>query len=291
MILRATHRTLYSYSMPSIESHNEVRLMPLTDATQTCLEYRLRVNPHCKVFSYEEPGGTVNYFGVRYAHPLLEIFAEALVETRLQNPFEGLNLIEPDWELYSPKLQQDHVEFLSESPYVTINEEVKEIATHVRGTSNASVVDFLLKFAHWAHEALTYDPDATNVHTKLHEVLAVKAGVCQDFAHLMIACCRSQGIPSRYVSGYLFVGGADGMRGEQATHAWLECLLPNGKWLGVDPTNDLLVNDRYVAVHNGRDYSDVTPTRGVYVGTPAKSLDVSVNVDRVDAYIPTQQIA
>jgi transglutaminase-like putative cysteine protease len=277
--------------MPSIESHNEVRLMPLTDATQTCLEYRLRINPPCKIFSYAEPGGSVDYFGVRSAHPLLEIFAEALVETRLQNPFEGLNLIEPDWDQYSARLREDHVEFLSDSPYVTINQEVKDIAAKVRAESNESVVDFLLKFAHWANNALTYDPDATHVHSKLDEVLALRAGVCQDFAHLMIACCRALGIPSRYVSGYLFVGGVDGMRGEQATHAWLECLLPNGTWLGVDPTNDLLVNDRYVAVHTGRDYSDVTPTRGVYVGTPAKSLDVSVNVDRIDTYATTQQIA
>jgi len=258
--------------------------MPLTDSAQTCLEFRLRVNPPCKVFSYIEPGGTVNYFGVRYPHPRLEIVAEALVETRLENPFEGLNLLEPDWDLYTTKLRQDHAEYLSESPYVVLNEEVREIAEEVRQSSNGSVSDFLIQLAHWAHESLTYDPDATHVHTKLHEVLELRAGVCQDFAHLMIACCRSQGIPARYVSGYLFVGGVDGMRGEQATHAWLECLLPNEKWLGVDPTNDLLVNDRYVAVHIGRDYTDVTPTRGVYVGTPAKSLDVSVSVDRMDVY-------
>src|ERR1700722_18680824 len=98
----------------------------------------------------------------------------------------------------------------------------------------------------------------------------------------MIACCRIFAVPARHVSGYLFVGGTAGMRGELASHAGLQCLTPNGKWMSIDPTNDLLVNDRYVAVHTGRDYSDVTPTRGVYVGTPAKSLDVSGDVDRVD---------
>jgi transglutaminase-like putative cysteine protease len=138
MILRATHRTLYSYSMPSIESHNEVRLMPLTDSVQTCLDFRLKVSPQCKVFSYDEPGGTVNYFGVRYAHPLLEIVAEALVETRLENPFEGLNLLEPDWTEYGNHVAQDQAEYLSESPYVTVNEEVRAIANEVRVTSNGS---------------------------------------------------------------------------------------------------------------------------------------------------------
>ncbi len=105
-----------------------------------------------------------------------------------------------------------------------------------------------------------------------------------DFAHLIwkSRAAGRWGVPARYVSGYLYVAGVEGLRGEQATHAWVECLLPSGRWLGVDPTNDVLVNDRYIAVHSGRDYSDVTPTRGVYIGTPAKSLDVSVQVDRVD---------
>ena len=282
MILKATHRTLYRYSMPSIESHNEVRLMPLTDETQACLRFDLTVSPPCKVFSYLEPGGTVNYFGVRAPHPSLEIVAEAVVETHRQNPFEGLNLLNPDWDEYSPTKSQDQAEYLAESPYVTLHDEVPHIARHVRDISNGSVVDFLLNLAHWLNQELSYDPDATHVHSKLDEVLSLRAGVCQDFAHLMIACCRSQGIPARYVSGYLFVGGVDGMRGEQATHAWLECMLPNGQWLGVDPTNDLLVNDRYVAVHTGRDYTDVSPTRGIYVGTPATMLKVSVNVDRLD---------
>ena len=285
MILRATHRTLYSYSMPSIESQNEVRLMPLTDEVQRCLEFKLQVNPNSKVFCYDEPGGTVHYFGVRSAHPILEIVAEAVVETYLENPFEDLNLNLPDWHLYDESsLRQANAEYLAESPYIPINDEVREIAEAVRKESNSAVSDFLRKLGSWIHESLTYDPDATHVHTKIHEVLVIRAGVCQDFAHLMIACCRSQGIPARYVSGYLYVGGIDGMRGEQATHAWLECLLPNGKWLAVDPTNDLLVNDRYVAVHIGRDYTDVTPTRGVYIGTPAKSLDVSVQVDRIDIW-------
>jgi transglutaminase-like putative cysteine protease len=287
MILRAIHRTLYSYSMPSIESHNEVRLDPLTDASQTCMRFDLTVSPRTKVFSYDEPGGTVHYFGVRYPHPVLEILAEAVVETHLSNPFMGLNLLEPDWawvELESTC--QENAEFLSESPYVEFNPEVLRIALEAKGRSNGTVADYIIKLGAWINETLTYDPDATHVHSKLDEVLAVQAGVCQDFAHLMIACCRSIGIPSRYISGYLFVGGTAGMRGEQATHAWIECLLPSGRWLGIDPTNDVLVNDRYIAVHSGRDYSDVTPTRGVYVGTPAKSLDVSVQVDRVDVYSP-----
>jgi transglutaminase-like putative cysteine protease len=97
----------------------------------------------------------------------------------------------------------------------------------------------------------------------------------------MLACVRALGIPGRYVSGYLFGGQASGVRGDQATHAWLECRLPDGRWFGLDPTNALVANDHYVRVHTGRDYADVTPTRGVYTGYRATTLDVSVHVERV----------
>ncbi len=283
MILRAVHKTLYSYSTPSVESHNEVRLMPVTDESQTCLEFRLEIAPRAKVFSYNEPGGTVHYFGIRSEHPILEISAEAVVETHLENPFSGLNLLNPDREFYElDRTRQEFAEFLTESTYVSFHDEVCLIRDRASEGSNGSAADFLRQLGKWIHENLAYDPDATHVHTKLNEVLAIKAGVCQDFAHLMIACSRSAGIPTRYVSGYLYVRQGEGMRGDQATHAWVECLMPDGRWLAIDPTNDLLANDRYISVHTGRDYSEVTPTRGVYVGTPARSLDVSVSVNKVE---------
>ena len=287
MILRAIHRTAYRYSMPSIDSHNEVRLMPLNDMSQSCSEFHLRVHPATKVFSYPEPGGTVHHFGLRSAHPYLEIVAEAVVETNLENPYAGLNLLEPDWDFYDLEVtRQDYAEFLTESPYVTLNEEVRQIATRVRADSNGAAADFLRRLTSWIYVSLDYDTDVTHVHSKLDEILAIKAGVCQDFAHLMIAFCRSIGIPSRYVSGYLFVHGEDGLRGDHATHAWVDCLLPSGRWLSLDPTNDLLANDRYIRIHTGRDYSDVTPTRGVYVGVPASELSVSVRVDMVNVPSP-----
>jgi len=284
MVLRAIHRTAYRYSMPSIDSHNEVRLMPLTDDSQSCSEFQLRVNPTTKVFSYDEPGGVVHHFGLRSAHPFLEIVAEGVVETFLENPYEGLNLLDPDFSFYElESTKQQYAEFLTESPYVSLNDEVAEIAQAAKSESNGAAADFLRRLTRWIYESLEYDTDVTHVHTKLNEVLALRAGVCQDFAHLMIACCRRLGMPARYVSGYLFVHTDDDLRGHQATHAWVDCLLPSGRWLSLDPTNDLLANDRYIRIHTGRDYSDVTPTRGVYVGVPASELSVSVRVDLVDS--------
>ena len=147
------------------------------------------------------------------------------------------------------------------------------------------------------HAHFEYTPGATTVDTPLPDMVAARAGVCQDFTHLMLAVCRRQGIPSRYVSGYLFTGEQaasdqtqrlsqeaagsrerSGLAGGDATHAWVECLLPNGRWYGFDPTNNLLANDSYITVHHGRDYDDVTPLRGVYKGATETTLEVSVRV-------------
>ena len=278
MILSAVHRTTYEYPISSVESHNEVRLMPLTDAFQRCLHFNLQVTPPTKIFSYEDGCGTVHHFSLRNPHRSMDIVAVATVETLLTDPFNDLNLLEPDWEFYdADSTRQGYVEFLSPTTYVPLLPEAYRIAADVR-RPNTSVVRFLLDLTNRIHSLLAYDQGATQVHTTLQEVMSLRAGVCQDFAHMAIACCRSQGIPARYVSGYLYGGPGLAMRGEQATHAWLECLLPDGRWLALDPTNNLLASDHHIRVHIGRDYSEVSPTRGVYVGAPASKLEVSVTI-------------
>lgn len=282
MHLRLTHRTEYRYSYPAQDSHNEVRLMPLTDVTQRCHDFRVRTDPPVNVYAYDEPGGTVHHFGIRFPHDRLEIVAEAIVETLLTNPFEGLDLAGKDWSHYAdPHTQAAFTEFLVPSPYVPAHPAARQIAEEAKAHSDGTIVGFLTGLNHAIHDRMDYDQDATHVHSTLDEVVQLRAGVCQDFTHLMLACARSQGIPSRYVSGYLYVGSAAGMRGDQATHAWLECRLPDGRWLALDPTNNLLANDRYIRVHTGRDYSEVAPTRGIYVGVPASSLKVSVRVEQI----------
>jgi transglutaminase-like putative cysteine protease len=279
MLLLATHHTRYEYPIPSIDSHNEARLRPLDGPHQKCLRFDLDVLPHASLFPYEDVGGTVYYFSVREQHSSLNIVASALVEMLPQNPFDRVNLNEPDWEFYDhDETRQTYAEFLSPSPYVVLYEETEAIACSVRGPEQSSA-QFLLALNRYLFETLEYDPLATNVHTPLAEVLEKKAGVCQDYAHLMIACCRTQGIPTRYVSGYLY--GGEGIRGEQGTHAWIECLLPDGRWLALDPTNNILANDHHIRVHVGRDYSDVSPTRGVYVGAPCSRLEYGVSVVQV----------
>lgn len=283
MILRATHRTRYRYATPSVGSHNEVRLRPLSDAYQTCRHFQLDVTPRTAIYSYEELGGTVHHFNINGPHLELEISATCEVETKLHNPFHDVNLIHDDWAFYeSGAARKRYAEYLTPSTYVSLAPQAAELASTVRGSSTGAVAQFLLDLSHHIYENFTYDPDVTHVHSTIEEVLGLRAGVCQDFAHLMIGCCRCIGIPARYVSGYLYSEKGSGVRGYEAMHAWLECAMPDGGWLAIDPTNNLLANDLYVRVHVGCDYSEVSPTRGLYIGTPAKSLDVTLQIERIE---------
>lgn len=278
-VLRAVHRTVYEYPWPAENSYNEVRLMPMTDATQRCIAFDLAIKPPTKVYRYDDVGGAVHYFNVREPHDLLEIRATSEVEMMAFNPFNGLNLLEPDWDFYGrDEVRQDAAEFLGDSTYVTLLPESTKIAADLL-KSDQSAAAFLIELNGHLNRLLEYDPDATHVHSTLQEVLLLRAGVCQDYSHLMIACCRGVGIPARYVSGYLF--GGNGIRGEMGTHAWVECLLPDGRWLALDPTNDLLANEHHIRVHVGRDYAEVAPTRGVYIGAPAAKLEFGVRVEEV----------
>lgn len=280
MLLRVHHKTTYRYSAPVTESHNEVRLHPLTDEDQTRLEFQLTLSPPARVFSYEQPGGIVTHFNIHVPHTELVILAESLVQTHRHDPFERLNWVEDDWGFYAREdLRQRFAEYLAPTRVVPFHPELERIAQLTRRQAGVSAASFLYTLTRLLHRLLEYKPGATHVHTTLEQFLANPRGVCQDFAHLMLAVCRREGIPARYVCGYLY-GGYETLeiRGQQASHAWIECFMPGERWCGFDPTNSLLVNDYYVKAFVGRDYSDVTPTRGVYRGPAHHELTVEVDV-------------
>lgn len=280
MFLRLTHRTEYIYPGPARDSHNEVRLKPLNDSNQRCLQFEVTTYPRAVVATYDEPGGTVHHFGVRQPHDRLLIQVEAVVETLLTNPYVGIDIQGQDWDFYRlATTSAAFTEFLVPSPYVWNHPWAVDFASKIRAECDGSILDFLSRLNSGIHDHMDYDSDVTHVHTTIEEIIHLKAGVCQDFAHLVLACARSQGIPARYVSGYLY--GGDGYRGDEASHAWIECLLPGGEWIALDPTNNLFANDRYIRVHTGRDYSEVAPTRGIYMGYPASSLEVEVRVQQI----------
>jgi transglutaminase-like putative cysteine protease len=252
----------------------------MTNDDQTCLDYRVLVKPKTTVYEYETIGGFVNHFAVNEPHDELDIVAESVVETVARNLFGTLDLVSKDHNPNpSEEYRKTHAEFLYESHFVQILSEITEVADLVLKNSQGNTAQFVLNLKEHLFKSFSYQANLTNVHSLLHEVLELKAGVCQDFSHLMIACCRAAGLPTRYVSGYLYLGESDDrLRGTEATHAWVEVLMPDQTWLAVDPTNNILADERYVKVHVGRDYGDVTPIKGVFVGYGTKSMDVTVAV-------------
>jgi transglutaminase-like putative cysteine protease len=130
----------------------------------------------------------------------------------------------------------------------------------------------------WIYAEFTYEPGITNSETHLETAFKLRKGVCQDFAHIMIGMCRTLGIPARYASGYIFTGGTDSLVGDQASHAWCEIYLPEAGWIGFDPTNAVLADNRYIKIAVGRDYEDVAPVRGAFKGVANCEMDVEVVV-------------
>lgn len=254
--------------------------MPLDDASQRLISFSLDVRPGARVFDYEETGGRVHHFGIRERHKELVVQATAEVETLKTNPFDELDLTLSNLGFYdNDGIRQTYAEFLGDSHYVSAGPDAQEFIAPVAKAAKGNVARLLLGLNNAINQSFRYVSGSTNVRTRVHDVFERREGVCQDFAHVFLSCVRSVGIPSRYVSGYLYAGDQS-MRGEMATHAWVESLLPDGRWLALDPTNNLLANDHFVRVHLGRDYSEISPTRGIYLGPPAESLEVGVTVTK-----------
>ncbi len=143
------------------------------------------------------------------------------------------------------------------------------------------VFDQAMAFMNWIHREFLYAAGTTSVSTHLEEAFQLRRGVCQDFTHVMLGLCRSVGIPARYASGYLYNGPRDTLVGAQASHAWCEVYLPEIGWIGFDPTNNNLADERYVKIAVGRDYEDVAPVGGSYRGTASCRMDVEVLVEKI----------
>ena len=270
------HETIYRYSGSVSESYTVVHLQPRNDPRQYCTRYDLGVAPRAPVFSYRDRyGNDVQHFAIVPEHDELRIVARSRVITV---PGNGSS---PPRDVTRRRLESDpHVldlyDFRHASPYVAL-EDVAPLLGLIDAPPDDLAATFIAA-GRYVHDAFAYVPGATNVRTTVAEAVAAKEGVCQDFAHVLIALARARGIPTRYASGYIFRGSAATL-GAEASHAWAEAFLPPYGWVGFDPTNDRLVDDAFVLVAVGRDYGDVSPTRGLYRGRPAATLDVNVSVD------------
>ncbi|MBW7474644.1 transglutaminase family protein [Paenibacillus oenotherae] len=295
MRLCITHITQYTYGAAVSDSVNELRLTPFTNEQQSCFQHAIHIEPNASLFSYEDYfGNRVHAFAVNEAHSKLTITSQMTVATKESvMPEAGEDGMSPQeaWRwLAGDEAGNAFAEYLLPTDYTVITPDVAAYAgvdtapaAAEPGDSNRNVFDWLTELCSRIRSEFVYDPSATDVTTVAGDMFVRRRGVCQDFAHLMIASCRARGVPARYVSGYHFVGDLQGGSAdfEQATHAWVEAYAPGIGWCGFDPTNDGPVGERYVKLGHGRDYKDIVPVKGVYHGMSNAILDVTVDVKKV----------
>jgi transglutaminase-like putative cysteine protease len=271
------HQTTYYYPDSVYESYTVLHLQPRSDQNQFCTRYVVDVSPRTKLHSYTDRyGNEVQHFAILPSHDALSIVTHSNVVTLLEHdppePVEATRtLLEDDLQL--PRLY----DFLHESAYVRFTNEI-EAFWHELDPPGERIGSWCRNISRHISRTFAYDTAATTVRSTVNEALERRAGVCQDFAHVMIAVLRSAGIPARYVSGYILSGDSN-VLGADASHAWCEAYLPPFGWVGFDPTNDLIINDHFVKVAIGRDYKDVSPVRGVYRGSRHAEMSVNVAMD------------
>ena len=273
------HVTRFTYSGPITETMMEVRLEPVDGQGQRCLDFQLEVSPKTRIAGYRDGyGNSVHYFNVLRPHERLTVTSRSLVETG----------VPVDAAAEDPVF--DFLRF--RAPVVDIPGVRALAAGHIPAdpTSGASVERAVEDLVTEISRDFTYDPAVTTVNTAVDEVLQLRAGVCQDFAHLLIAAARAMGVPARYVSGYIYVPGESGVT-EGASHAWAEAWIPGRGWVGYDATHPIRAGENHVRIAVGRDYRDAAPTRGVYVGAASGSMAVSVRTRTLDQVGPRDKLA
>ena len=282
MKLQVFHRTRYRYASSVRDSFNEARLQPVTNEAQTCDQFLLKVLPTARLSHYLDFYlNYVHMFEVAHPHTELTIEATSTVTTPDRPALAADAHPAPLAEIGACARLDRCYDFLQSSTYVETGPELWRLALDATdGHSDAwQAAQAIMRFI---HREFRYQSASTNAHTHMREVLATRTGVCQDFAHVMLGLCRALKIPARYVSGYLYNGPADQLKGAQASHAWVEVYVPGHGWCGLDPTNDRQPDGHYVKVATGRDFADVSPLKGTYRGTTKRELLVDVLVTRLE---------
>jgi transglutaminase-like putative cysteine protease len=282
MLLEIRHLTQYHYAAPVRESVMEMWMQPQKGARQRLISFDLELDPAAQSFSYADAyGNAVYHFDVPQPHERLTILAKSAVETQSSTPLPaGLDMGE--WgRLKSEFVQRDCFDFLRPHGFAVETEALRAfMQTHlVDSLKERDPLSAVLALSTTLYGALGYATGVTGPDSPVDEAIEAGNGVCQDFAHIMIAICRSWGVPARYVSGYIYSDRNTHDRSDPgATHAWVEVFLPSLRWVGLDPTNNVPAGERHVTVAVGRDYSDVPPSRGVYKGDADSELSVAVSV-------------
>ena len=295
MLYRVSHVTHYRYQQPVTLGHNQLRLTPRMLSYQRCLSSVTEVSPEpSSVEQWNDCfGNQVSYFTLESPHDELIVTAKSLVEvTAVERSAAEIIETGPNitWEATRDLLRDESqpvdltvMPFISDSPHVRRSTEPREYAA-ASFAPGMPLIPAVLDLTTRIFRDFRYDPSATSISTPTAEVFRRRRGVCQDFAHLELACLRSLGLAARYISGYLVTeppAGQPKLIGADASHAWLSVFVPGYGWLDVDPTNNVVPSLRHVTLAWGRDYSDVCPVKGVVLGGGTHRMSVAVDVTQV----------
>ena len=272
----------------------EVRLQPRSEGNQRCLSFSLNVTPPANITQYSDfAGNIVHHFDIAGSHKEVKVTAFSTVQiqsTPAPRPSEA-----GDWaDLDALTANDDYWEMMLPSEFAHSTDALDQLSKELKCERRCAPLDLLTELNQGIYDLFSYVPNSTKVDSPIEEALQSRQGVCQDFAHIMIALVRPLRIPCRYVSGYLFHREENGHKDrslEGASHAWVEALVPRMGWIAFDPTNNLIGGDRHIRVAIGRDYADVPPTRGVYKGDAQSELSVAVTVSPSDGPPPPEETA
>jgi transglutaminase-like putative cysteine protease len=303
--LAIRHETDLRYDGPVRASYNELRMTPLDTAAQTTLASRVELSPQSPTWQYTDYWGTkVTSFDLPEPHEALTISAVSVVETSPSawagraDKYDWVGVDEAASEAVDRRREEDSergAELWAQIARMNASGELAEFTapterTRLDAALLAEARDLAAgvgphtaaeRICSWIHEAMAYVPGSTGVHTGGQEAWDSRSGVCQDFSHIAIGLLRAVGLPARYVSGYLFPvkDPQPGVSCEGQSHAWTEYWA--GAWYGLDATNNVAPGLRHVVVGHGREYTDVVPHKGIYLGSPDSTLTVSVRLTRL----------
>ena len=275
MLLRITHQTDLRYSELISDTVMELRMTPRQEQDQHRLSFALGIGPEAAVTSYFDwLGNTVHMFNVSPAHQQVLIIATSVVET--DRPRKEPERFSDRWPIAESAYDYTMYDYLhfGGGPVVD-SPELRELASHIAPANGTSLGELALRMLHLIDDKFTYKKGVTTAASPITDMLKTGYGVCQDFTHLLIGLARSMEIPARYVSGFVHPD-AQRFRGFSQTHAWCELYFPTAGWVGFDPANRCVVGGNFVKVAVGRDFRDVPPNRGLFIGNGKETIDVQV---------------
>ncbi|HVP86374.1 MAG TPA: transglutaminase family protein [Rhizomicrobium sp.] len=287
MFYSIRHITRFRYSAPVRESVMELRMQPRSEGSQALRSFQIATNPRAQLYAYTDHlGNAVYHFNVLRDHEELRIDAQSVVEILGKPLPDATDMLE--WDRYNNyNFADEHFDLMEPSKYARPSKRLAQfMAEKNLERPKEDPLTALRALNQTIFESFDYQVGVTDVHSPIDDALGASRGVCQDFAHIMIAIARNWRMPARYVSGYLFHRRSEHDRSrDDATHAWVEVWLPSLGWIGFDPTNNLLVTDRHIRASVGRDYADVPPTRGTFKGGAETELGIAVSVEPTQAPI------